>query len=183
MSNTPPPFANHRPVSDSETWDKILSGDITALVYSSKARGDFGPVAISAAEFFLADQAGQTADDGEPDPELKPYQIMVCDRDRRRPSAVRHRIPIPHWVYVMKAASAASNTDKIAAPATPRKRHTSPQQMRAEAALKTLFGDEIPSREQVDDRELLNRVNAHIGKSARPIERDSLLRAAGRRRK
>jgi hypothetical protein len=104
VSSKPPPFADYRAVSDNETWSKILSGDVAAFVYSREARGDFEPVPISAAEFFLAEQAGQTAYYGEPDPEMKPYQIMVCDMDRRRPAAVRHRIPVPHWVYVMKAA-------------------------------------------------------------------------------
>jgi hypothetical protein len=104
VSDKPPPFANYLPVSTDDIWERILSGEVAPHIYSSKARGDLGPVAISAAEFFLANQAGQTADDGDPDPALKPYQIMARDRDRRRPAAVRHRIPVQHWVYVAKAA-------------------------------------------------------------------------------
>src|SRR5665213_1052385 len=104
MSDKPPPFAGYTPVSVDELWAKILSGEIEAHIYSSEAPGDFEPVPISAAAFFVAEQAGRDQD-GEPDPQLKPRQIMVHDRDRRRPPAIRRRIPVPHWVYVAQKAS------------------------------------------------------------------------------
>jgi hypothetical protein len=98
MISKPPPFKGYAPVASDDLWAKILSGEIAPLVYSSEARGDLGPVAISPAEFFRAHEAGQ--EDGEPDPMLEPFQIMWRDRDRRRPSATRRGIPVPHWVYV-----------------------------------------------------------------------------------
>jgi hypothetical protein len=103
MSDKPPPFANYVPVSADDIWKKILSGDVAAHIYSSEAKGDFEPIPISSAEFFTADEAGQSSEDGEPDSRLHPYQIMWRDRDRRRPSATRRGIKVPHWVYVMKA--------------------------------------------------------------------------------
>jgi hypothetical protein len=111
VTDRPPPFARYVVVSGQDAWEKILSGEVTPHIYSSKARGDFEPVPISAAEFFLAVQAGRDAD-GEPDAALKPYQIMWCDRDGRRPARVRHRIPVPHWVYVMKAAPPARKKER-----------------------------------------------------------------------
>jgi hypothetical protein len=103
MSDKPPPFAGYTPVSGHELWAKILAGDIEAHIYSSEARGDFEPVPISAAAFSVADEAGHDQD-GEPDPQLKPFQIMAHDRDQRRSSGIRRRIPVPHWVYVASAA-------------------------------------------------------------------------------
>ena len=103
MSDKPPPFAGYTPVSGDELWAKILSGEIKAHIYSSEARGDFKPVPIAAAAFFVAEEAGRDQD-GEPDPQLKPYQIMAHDRDQRRPSGIRRRIPVPHWVYVANEA-------------------------------------------------------------------------------
>ena len=108
MSDKPPPFAGYTPVLGDELWAKILSGEIGAHIYSSEARGDFEPVPISAAAFFVAEETGRNQD-GEPDPELKPYQVMVRDDDRRRPSGTRRRIPVPHWVYVAQKASRAAS--------------------------------------------------------------------------
>jgi hypothetical protein len=170
MSSKPPPFADYRAVSDSETWSKILSGDVAAFVYSREARGDFEPVPISAAEFFLAEQAGQTAYHGEPDPALNPYQIMVCDRDRRRSAAVRHRIPIPHWVYVPKAAP----QDKPKQPAKDKAPRTPPEQARTKAILQVLFAGKIPPELGFGD--LLKRINDHVGKSGRAVTKDTLRR-------
>ena len=175
MSSKPPPFADYRAVSDSETWSKILSGDVAAFVYSREARGDFEPVPISASEFFLAEQAGRIAYYGEPDPALNPYQIMVCDRDRRRSAAVRHRIPVPHWVYVLKAATQAAPQEKPKQPAEARVPRTPPEQARATAILQTLFGDMIPPELGFGD--LLKRLNDYIGTKGRPIEKDTLRRA------
>ncbi|WP_213775440.1 hypothetical protein [Bradyrhizobium sp. dw_78] len=99
MSDKSPPFPNYVIVAGPELWAKILAGEITPYIYSGEARGDLDPVPISAAAFCIAD--GATHDrDGARDPQLKPYQIMVIDRDRRRPSRIRRRIPVPHWVYV-----------------------------------------------------------------------------------
>lgn len=102
MSDKPPPFDGYVSVMGAELWEKILSGEINAHIYSSDASGELEPVPISAAAFFVAEEAGRKHDDGEPDPRLKPYQIMVRDRDRRRPSAARRAIPVPHWVYVVR---------------------------------------------------------------------------------
>jgi hypothetical protein len=102
MSDKPPPFADYISVSGDELWAKILSGEIEAHIYSSEAPGDFEPVPISAAAFFVAEEAGRD-EDGAPDPRLKSYQIMVRDRDQRRLSGTRRHIPVPHWLYVAKA--------------------------------------------------------------------------------
>jgi hypothetical protein len=170
MSSKPPPFANYRAVSDAETWNKILSGDIAAAIYSSKARGDFEPVPISASEFFIAEQAGRTACHGEPDPALSPYQVMVCDRDRRRSAAVRHRIPIPHWVYVLKAAP-QDKPKQLAKAKAPRTPH---EQARTKAILQALFAGEIPPELGFGD--LLKRINDHVGKGVRAVTKDTLRR-------
>jgi hypothetical protein len=102
MSAEPPPFEDYVSVSGDELWSKILSGEIKAHIYSSEARGDLKPVPISAAAFFVAEEAGRRYEDGEPDPRLRPYQIMVRDHDRRRPAGTRRHIPVPHWVYVFR---------------------------------------------------------------------------------
>ena len=113
MSDKPPPFEYYISVSGDELWVKILSGQIKAHIYSSEAQGDLEPVPISAAAFFVAEQAGRNGD-GEPDPRLKPYQIMLPDRDRRRPSGIRRRIPVPHWVYVVREDLPAPKLQKPA---------------------------------------------------------------------
>ena len=88
MSDKPPPFDGYVAVSGDDLWAKILSGEIKAHIYSSEAAGDYQPVPISAAAFFVAEQRGHDHD-GELDQRLKPHQILVHDRDRRRPSATR----------------------------------------------------------------------------------------------
>jgi hypothetical protein len=102
MTNKPPPFPKYIAVSGDDIRQKIRSGEVVPHIYSGEAKGDFEPVPLSAAEFFAAEEADRD-EDGEPDPRLKPYQIMWWDRDRRRPAATRRAIPVPHWVYVMKA--------------------------------------------------------------------------------
>lgn len=104
MSTAAPPFPNYRAVFDRETWAQILAGDVAAFVYSSEAEGDFEPVPISAAQFFVADQASRQDNDYGHDTQLQPFQIMVRDRDDCRSVAARRRIPVPHWVYVLKTA-------------------------------------------------------------------------------
>jgi hypothetical protein len=118
MSDKPPPFANYLPVSSDDIWKKILSGEVPAFIYSTEARGDFEPVPISAAEIFMADEAGQAGGDEEQvwqGPKLKPHQIMWRDSDRRRPSARRRGIRVPHWVYVMKADTSTQDRGPRAA--------------------------------------------------------------------
>jgi hypothetical protein len=112
MSDKPPPFEDYVSVSGDELWAKILSGEIKAHIYSSEGRGNLKPVPISTAEFFVAEEAGRVAFDGEPDPQLKPYQIMVHDRDLRRPSGTRRHIPVPHWVYVVRKDLPAAKLQK-----------------------------------------------------------------------
>jgi hypothetical protein len=112
MSDKPPPFANYLPVSSDDIWKKVLSGEVPAFIYSAEARGDFEPVPISAAEISMADEDGRAASDDDqvwPEPKLKPHQILWRDSDRRRPSARRRGIRVPHWVYVMKADISAKN--------------------------------------------------------------------------
>lgn len=101
MNDKPPPFAGYMPVGENEKWMKILSGEIAPYVYSGEARGDFEPVPISTAEFYVAEQASRD-EEGKPDPHLRQYQIMWRDRDRRRPVATRRAIPVPHWVYIAR---------------------------------------------------------------------------------
>jgi hypothetical protein len=142
VTDQPPPFASYLPVSADDIWKKILAGDVAAHIYSTKARGDFEPISISAAEFFMAEQAGRD-EDGEPDPALKPFQIMWRDRDSRRPVSVRYRVPVPHWVYVMKAS--VQEVPQPKKPVELRVARTPPEQMRATAILRTLFDDTIPA--------------------------------------
>jgi hypothetical protein len=114
MSDKPPPFANYLPVSTEDIWKKILSGGVAAHIYSSEAKGNFEPVPITTAEFFLADQAGCDQEYGF-STGLGPFQILWRDVDRRRSNAARRGTRIPHWVYVMKAAAP-----------TPKKERTGP---------------------------------------------------------
>jgi len=173
VTDKPPPFANYLPVSADDIWKTILAGDVAAHIYSTKARGDFEPIAISAAEFFMAEQAGRD-EDGEPDPALKPFQIMWCDRDSRRPASLRYRVPVPHWVYVLKAPTQEAPPDRPKGPAKARVSRTPPEQARAQAILQTLFGNTRPPELGFSD--LLKRINDHIGKTGRPITKDTLRR-------
>jgi hypothetical protein len=177
VSDKPPPFAGYVSGSEDEVWEKILSGEVAPHIYSGEAKGDFKPVPISAAEFFKAEEAGRH-EDGEPDAQLKPYQIMWRDRDRRRPSATRRGIPVPHWVYIMKTDREASPQPVAQGPSAPPKAigsRTPPEQTRAIAILQALFGDIIPPELGFGD--LLKRVNNHVGTKARPISKDTLRRA------
>jgi hypothetical protein len=57
-------------------------------IYNSEARGSSGPVSISAAEFFLADEARAEQEYGF-STQLRPFQILWRDRDPQRPAATR----------------------------------------------------------------------------------------------
>jgi hypothetical protein len=70
-------------------WAKLISGEIAARVYCV-GRIDYAPIPISPLVFLNAD----------PDDTLQRYQIDVREDDRRRPAAIRRRIPVPHWIYV-----------------------------------------------------------------------------------
>jgi hypothetical protein len=113
MSNKAPPFKGYAPVASDDVWKKVLAGEINAHIYSSEAQGDLEPVPISPAEIFSADEASRD-EDGEPDPMLRPYQIMWRDRDRRRLSAIRRAIPVPHWVYIVEPEPAATKSPRSA---------------------------------------------------------------------
>ncbi|WBL82308.1 hypothetical protein I3J27_18420 [Bradyrhizobium xenonodulans] len=106
MTDRPLPFPNYVLVSTQDIWQQILDGHVAPHVYSTKAKGDLAPVPISAAQFSWADQTGRD------DPALRAFQIMWIDRDTGRPVSVRHRIPVPHWVYVMKAQAPAATTNE-----------------------------------------------------------------------
>lgn len=80
---------------------KIIAGQIKAQVYSTEAKGDFEPVSISAAEFLIADEAGWESF-SDPDPQPIPFQIMVRDRDTRRPVTKRRGVRVPHWIYIKR---------------------------------------------------------------------------------
>jgi hypothetical protein len=81
---------------------KILSGQLKAYIYSTKARGDFEPVPISAAAFSVEeDQGWENFSSFEPEP--KPFQIMTVDRDMRRRPGTRWHVRGPHWIYLLKA--------------------------------------------------------------------------------
>jgi hypothetical protein len=79
-------------VSASELWPKLITGKVTARVYRV-GRTDFAPIPISPLEFLNADR-GET---------LQRFQIDVCDLDQRRPSRLRPRIPVPHWIYLVRS--------------------------------------------------------------------------------
>jgi hypothetical protein len=99
-------------------------------------------VQITAAEFFNAERAGRD-EGGEYDPLLEPYQIMWRDRDRRRPSARRRAIPVPHWVYIARDGLPAV----LSKPATKAGRKPSYDWSAVECALIELMdehGDFVP---------------------------------------
>jgi hypothetical protein len=79
-------------VPAAELWPKIISGEIAARVYCV-GRADFAPIPVSPLEFLNADQADI----------LHRFQIDVREDDRRRPSRVRRRIPVPHWIYLVRS--------------------------------------------------------------------------------
>ncbi|MGY4437068.1 hypothetical protein ACVWWO_009545 [Bradyrhizobium sp. F1.13.1] len=99
--------------------EKIISGKLKACVYSTLAKSDFEPVSISAAEFLAADEAGWESF-SDPDVQPVPFQVMVLDRDGRRPAAVRRHIRVPHWIYV--ARDQLAKTLKEHAPSEPDER-------------------------------------------------------------
>jgi hypothetical protein len=186
VNDKPPPFEDYISVSEDELWAKILSGEIKAHIYSSEAPGDLEPVPISAAAFFVAEEAGRKYDDGEPDPQLKPYQIMFRDRDRRRPSATKRGIPAAHWVYVMKTDLKAPTQPVAqdlpsAAPKAIRAR-TSPEQERALKAILAIYG-KIPPQGEVSNPVLEQAVNKHLKQEGlEAVKKDTIQRATGRRR-
>jgi hypothetical protein len=106
VSDKPPPFNGYTPVLSEDVWAKILAGQVKPHIYSGEAKGDLEPVPISAAEFFMAEEASRN-EDGHRDALAKPYQIMWRDRDRRRPSGTRRAVPVPHWVYLQADQPAA----------------------------------------------------------------------------
>jgi hypothetical protein len=112
MSDKPPPFANYLPVTSQDIWEKLLAGDLAAHIYNSEARGNSGPVSISAAEFFLADEARAEQEYGF-STQLRPFQILWRDRDPQRPAATRRGTRVPHWVYVKKAAPQAEPVTEL----------------------------------------------------------------------
>ena len=121
MSQRPPPFENFVFLGElAETMDqlrpKILSGEIKTFIYSSEAKGDFEPVPISPAAFSIAEEAGRD-EEGQPDPQLKPFQIMAHDLDRRRLSGTRRRIAVPHWLYAVRAPALNVDQQSEAGPA------------------------------------------------------------------
>lgn len=62
-------------------------------------------------------------------------------------------------------------------------RRNSPEQTRALTVLREIYGDTFPTRGKVTDKDLVRAVNAKLDKSERALEKDTVLRAAGRRRK
>jgi hypothetical protein len=73
-------------------WDAIIVGKIRVYAYAV-GQTDLGPVPISPLEL----QAGDRTEI------MRSYQVEVVDRDQRRPARRRRRIPVPHWLYVVKA--------------------------------------------------------------------------------
>jgi hypothetical protein len=115
VSQRPPHFENFVFLGElAEPEDqlraKILSGQIKAYIYSTLARGDFEPVPISAATFSVEEDEGWE-DFSDPDPQPKPFQIMIVDRDIRRRSGTRRHIRVPHWIYVARQDLPAAPAD------------------------------------------------------------------------
>jgi hypothetical protein len=74
-----------------QLWQDVISGKIRARVYAV-GETDFGPVPISPLALQGYDKAEV----------LKSFQIEFVDRDVRRPARRRRRIPVPHWIYVVR---------------------------------------------------------------------------------
>jgi hypothetical protein len=88
----------------------------------------------------------------------------------------------PQWFLIEIATAALSlfgHTSKTKVKPT----RTPPEQIRASAALRDLFGDSVPTRGEMTDGYLLKMLNDHIGNKGRPITKDTLARATGRRNK
>jgi hypothetical protein len=184
MSDKPPPFADYISVSGDELWAKILSGEIEAHIYSSEAPGDFEPVPISAAAFFVAEEAGRD-EDGAPDPRLKSYQIMVRDRDQRRLSGTRRHIPVPHWVYVARKESSAPK-----APKQQPKSRTQARRDRVRMAAKALWppSGNVPDQAVLSNASMCKMLGEWLkadcrarGIAADVPSDDTMLRAVGRK--
>lgn len=118
MSNKPPPFVGFIGLGQlpeatrDELLAKMLAGEYQAYVYSTEAKGDLSPVAIEPAKFFYAwqhakKQAEQEDEDQRDDNgwhllKLDTYQIRIPDTDQRRPSRIRRKIGVPHWIYASR---------------------------------------------------------------------------------
>lgn len=157
MTGTPPPFkgfsfAGDVFVSDEELQAKVRSLEIEPFVYSTVADGHLDPVAISAAAFSVAVERGWE-NFSDPRAARQAFQIMIRDGDERRAPALRRRIRVPHWIYVIKAE-----------PATEGGEHSPQQQMH-------FPGDLALIEEGVK--------MAEAGKKFRPIARELAPRAAG----
>jgi hypothetical protein len=88
------------------------------------------------------------------------------------------------WFLIEIATSALSLFGKASRNSVKTKpTRASPEQIRTRAALRDLFGDNIPTREEITDGDLLKKVNDYIGNKARPISKDTLARTTGRRNK
>ena len=92
----------------------------------------------------------------------------------------------PHVMAAFQRPEIASSPTKTAvASQRSRQRKTAPQQSIAKSALHKLFGDNVPSQQQLTNGELIARVSATVAdfpnKPSVP-KPDSILRAAGRRR-
>jgi hypothetical protein len=94
----------------SELLGKMLSGELLTYVYSSEANGKLDPVQITPAEFFKAWGRAQREAENDcvdanwwPLKRMEPFQIRVPDQDSRRSLAVRRRMGVPHWIYLLKA--------------------------------------------------------------------------------
>jgi hypothetical protein len=86
------------------------------------------------------------------------------------------------WFPIEIAASALSlfKSNRGERPATPR-RHP-PEQARALRLIHKIYGGKVPTRAEVTDGDLVQAVNAAVEPGERPVGKDSILRAAGRRK-
>lgn len=120
MTNTAPPFVGFTDLgrlpeeTRAEVLAKMLSGELSAYVYSSNADGKLDPVPIAPAQFSMHWTSAQTEANLDDEDRLdrnswrmakmEPFQIRLSDEDRRRdPSRLsRIKMGVPHWVYVAR---------------------------------------------------------------------------------
>ena len=120
-----------------EIWKALCSGELEA-VGSSKERADFTPVSLSPMMFSLQ-------------PDLKDQILASCAIDKmdRQPISrriVRRRVPVPHWIYLVRTS--LDRFETALRPNRPR-----PVETGISAAIKSLWPDGIPRQLRADDRD------------------------------
>jgi hypothetical protein len=81
----------HR-LSKDQTWDGLRSGELIVRVLCEE-HSNLDPISVPSPTIFL---------NADRDYVLAECKIDVLDLDQCRPSSVRRRIPVPHWLFVTR---------------------------------------------------------------------------------